>query len=197
MNLHRPFRGTHAVPAGVLTPKMLRGPRLPRLFHDLYVAAEVKIDLALRSQAAYLLVEGTGVVGGYSAAELLGASCGPRDPPAEVVIPTRMRSRPGLLVRAGVVPPGERCRAGEVLVTSPLHTAFRQACRLPLVEAVVAVAAPTHQFSIDPWDVVRFGYRYPGAPGQGGRCSGSGRRTCSTGRGWWPPRSAVPWPPAV
>jgi very-short-patch-repair endonuclease len=167
MNLRRPFRGTQAVAAGALTPKMLRGPRFRRLFRDVYVAADVEVDLALRSCAAYLLVEGPGVVGGYSAAELLGASCGPRSAPAEIVSPTRMRSRPGLLVREGVVPPDERWWVGEVLVTSPLHTAFRLACRSPLVEAVVAVDALAHRFALDPWQVVRFGYRYPGAVGSG------------------------------
>lgn len=167
MNLRRPFRGTHAVATGVLTPKMLRGPRFRRLFRDVYVAADVEVDLALRSCAAYLLVEGSGVLGGYSAAELLGASCGPEEAPVEIVSPTRMRSRPGLLVREGVVPPGERRPVGEVLVTSPLHTAFRLACRLPLVEAVVSVDALTHRFALDPWAVVRFGYRYLGAPGSG------------------------------
>lgn len=167
MDLRRPFRGTRAVAAGVLTPKMLRGPRFRRLFRDVYVAADVEVDLALRSRAAYLLVEGSGVVGGYSAAELMGASCGPRDAPAEIVGRTRIRSRPGLLVREEVVPPGERWRVGEVLVTSPLHTAFRLACRLPMVEAVVAVDALAHRFALDPWDVVRFGYRYLGATGSG------------------------------
>ncbi|MHA6784644.1 endonuclease domain-containing protein [Pseudonocardia saturnea] len=167
MNLRRPFRGTQAVAAGLLTPKMLRGPRFRRLFRDVYVAGDVEVDLALRSCAAYLLVEDTGVLGGYSAAELLDASCGPEDAPAEVVSPTRVRSRPHLLVREGVVPDGERWRVGEVLVTSPLHTAFRLGCRLPLVEAVVVVDALTHRFALDPWEVVRFGYRYPGAAGSG------------------------------
>lgn len=167
MDLRRPFRGTRAVAAGVLTPKVLRGQRFRRLFRDVYVAADVEVDLALRSRAAYLLVEGTGVVGGYSAAELMGASCGPRDAPAEIVDRTRIRSRPGLLVREEVVPPGERWRVGEVQVTSPLHTAFRLACRLPTVEAVVAVDALAHRFALDPWDVVRFGYRYLGATGSG------------------------------
>lgn len=165
MNPRRPFRGTQAVASGVLSPKMLRGPRFRRLFRDVYVSSDVEVDLALRSEAAYLLVEGAGVLGGYSAAELLGASCGPQEAPAEVVSPTRIRARPGLLVREEVVPMEERWRVGEVQVTSPLHTAFRLACRLPLVEAVVAVDALTHRFSLDPWDVVRFGHRYLGAPG--------------------------------
>ncbi|GAA3242328.1 hypothetical protein GCM10017691_46320 [Pseudonocardia petroleophila] len=167
VNLCRPFRGTRAVAFGILTPTMLRGPRFRRLFRDVYGCADVEVDLALRSEAAYLLVEGTGLLGGYSAAELLGASCGPEDAPAEVVSPTRMRSRPGLLVREEAVPPGERWRVGEVRVTSPLHTAFRLACRLPLVEAVVAVDALAHRFSLDPWDVARFGHHHLGAPGSG------------------------------
>jgi hypothetical protein len=36
--------------------------------------------------SAALLVEGRGVLAGYSAAELLGASCGPVDAPAEVLL---------------------------------------------------------------------------------------------------------------
>jgi very-short-patch-repair endonuclease len=161
MNLRQPFRGTRAVAAGLLTPKMLRGPRFRRLFSDVYVAADVEVDLALRSRAAYLLVEGRGAVGGYSAAELLDASCGPENAPAEVVSPTRMRLRPGLLVREERVPADELWNAGGVLVTSPLHTAHR----LPLVEAVVAVDTLTHKFELEPHDVVRFGYRYLGAAG--------------------------------
>jgi len=63
------------------------------------VAAELEVTLALRSRAAYLLVAGCGAVGGWSAAELLGASCGPRDAPAEVVTPVRRRAQPGLRIR--------------------------------------------------------------------------------------------------
>jgi hypothetical protein len=80
------FRGSAAITAGLVTPGALRGPRFERLFPDTYVKASPgrPPDLALRSLAAYRYVEGTGVLSGYSAAEVLGASCGPRDAPAEV-----------------------------------------------------------------------------------------------------------------
>jgi very-short-patch-repair endonuclease len=167
MNLREPFRGTDAVVAGVVTPKVLRGPRFRRLFRDVYVAADVEVDLALRSRGAYLLVEGRGALCGYSAAELLGASCGPEDAPAEVVCATRMRSRPGLLVREGRIPADELWRVGGVLVTAPLPTAYDLGRRPPLVEAVVAMDALSYRFGFDPFDVVRFGYRSLGAPGSG------------------------------
>jgi very-short-patch-repair endonuclease len=167
MNLREPFRGTHAVAAGIVTPKMLRGPRFRRLFPDVYVASDVAVDLALRSRAAYLLVAGRGALGGFSAAELLGASCGPEDAPAEVVSPTRMRSRAGLLVREEQIRPNELWRAQGVLVTPPLQTAYDLGRRSPLVEAVVAVDALSYRFGFDPFDVVRFGYRSLGAAGSG------------------------------
>jgi very-short-patch-repair endonuclease len=167
MNLREPFRGTDAVAAGVVTAKMLRGPRFRRLFRDVFVEADVEVDLALRSRAAYLLVEGRGALGGYSAAELLGASCGPEDAPAEVICPTRMRSRPGLLVREERIRPSELWRAKGVLVTPPLQTAYDLGRRSPLVEAVVAVDALSYRFRFDPHDVVRFGYRCLGAAGSG------------------------------
>jgi len=57
------------------------------------------IDLATWSRAAALLIGDRGTLAGYSAAELLGASCAPRRVPAEVVVPdTGFRPRPGLIV---------------------------------------------------------------------------------------------------
>jgi hypothetical protein len=88
----RAFRGSAAVAAGLVTWDVLRGPQFLRLFPDTYVAVpeeEQPPDLALRSHAAYRYVGGSGVLSGYSAAEILGASCGPRDAPAEVTVPHR------------------------------------------------------------------------------------------------------------
>ena len=165
VNLRRPFRGTEAVTHGVLTPKTLRGPRFHRLFRDVYVAADVEVDLRLRSRAAYLLVEGRGALGGYSAAELLGASCGAQDAPAEVISPTRMRSRPGLVVRQETLPGEELWAVAGGTVTSPVRTAFDLGRRSSLVETVVAMDALAYRFGFAPHDVVRFGYRYLGAAG--------------------------------
>ncbi len=158
MDFTQPFRGSVAVADGQVTPTMLRGPRFRRLFPDVYVASEVEVDLALRSVAAYLLVEGRGALGGYSAAELLAASCGPADAPAEVVTPIHRRARADLLVRREQLSPELICRTRGVVVTSPLLTAYHLACRGDVVEAVVAVDALTHKFGFPPRDVVRLGY---------------------------------------
>ena len=39
MDPTRPFRGSAAVAAGLVTPNVLRGPRFRRVFPDVYVAA--------------------------------------------------------------------------------------------------------------------------------------------------------------
>ena len=119
VDLSQPFRGSHAVTAGLLTPARLRGPRFHRLFPDIYVPAHAEVDLELLSRAAYLLVAGRGALGGYSAAELLRASCAPVGAPAEVVLPHRIRSRPRLLVRQDGLRPDELGFVDGVVVTSP------------------------------------------------------------------------------
>jgi len=165
MDLRSPFRGSVAVASGVLTPSVLAGPRFRRLFPDVYVCAEVEPDLAVRSFAAAVLVGERGVVGGYSAAELLGASCAPLAAPAEVVVPGRRRAPPGLVVRVEKVPSAERWRVRAAAVTSPVRTALDLACRVPLVEAVVGVDALAHRFGFPPHDVIRCAYDHPGRRG--------------------------------
>jgi len=165
MDLTRPFRGSSAVAAGVLTPKMLRGPHLRRLFPDVYVSAEVVPDLTVRSLAAHVLVDGWGALGGYSAAELLGASCGPADAPAEIVVPRRFRSRPGLRVREDLLSSDEITHVSGVTVTTPIRTAYDLGRRSPLVEAVVAVDALARIAGFSPQELVPFGHPRLGARG--------------------------------
>ncbi len=160
-----PFRGSVAVAAGVLTPAVLAGPRFRRLFPDVYVSADVEPNLAVRSRAAAVLVGDRGVLGGFSAAELLGASCGPLVAPAEVIVPGRRRAPPGLVVRVEDVPPTERWRVQAAAVTSPVRTALDLACRGSVVEAVVAVDALAHRFAFAPHKVIRCAYDHPGMRG--------------------------------
>ena len=165
MDFRVPFRGSVAVASGLLTRGVLTGPRFRRVFPDVYVRADVELDLALRSVAALVLVGDEGVLGGYSAAEVLGASCAPLEAPAEVIVPGRRRAPPGLLVREAPVPSDERWRVDGVMVTSPLRTALDLACRGSLVEAVVAVDALAHAFAFTPRDVLRCAYDHPGRRG--------------------------------
>lgn len=147
-----PFRGTAAVACGLLTPGRLRGPRFRRLFPDIYVCASVEVTLALRSRAAGLFVAGRGVLGGFSAAELLGASCAPTHAPAEVVMFDGYRQRPltGLLVRRDHLTAAEITEAAGSAVTGPRRTAYDLGRGPSLTEAVVAVDALAHTHGFRP-----------------------------------------------
>jgi hypothetical protein len=174
MSFDRPFRGSAAIEAGVLTRGQLRGPGFRRLFDDVYVSASVPVDLALRSRGAHLLVAGTGgVLSGYSAAEVLGSSCAGADAPAEVTLPGGCLLRqPGLRVHRGLLDPGEVTRVAGLGVTTRLRAGYDLArLAASLVEAVVAVdalatadrRAPGGAF--EPADVLRLRNRYLGARG--------------------------------
>ena len=161
-----PFRGSAARTAGLITPGVLRGPRFRRLFPDVYVAADVDDTLALRARAAFLLGRGRGAVGGYAAAELLGASCGPTDAPVDLVVPGRaFRTHPGLEIHRGLLPADETTTAGRIVVTTPRRTAYGLACSLPLAEAVVAVDTLAYTHKFDPADLVHLRRRHLGARG--------------------------------
>lgn len=161
------FRGSTAVAAGLVTWGRLRGPRFVRLFPDVYaVSTGAPPTLALRSRAAALLVQDRGVLSGYSAAELLGASCGPFHAPAEVtLLRGRQRAHPGLLVHRDALAPRETWRVDGVVVTSPLRTAYDLVRRLDDVEGVVALdrLANTKRFAPDL--LLNFAVHYPHARG--------------------------------
>ena len=141
------------------------------MFPDTYVSApdDPPPDLALRSHAAYRYVEGRGVLSGYSAAEILGASCGPRRPPAEVSVPHRGQRAPaGVLVHRARVAPGEITQVEGVRVTSPVRTAYDLARRGEFVERVVAVDALANVHRFSPDLLLHSATRYPRARGNDG-----------------------------
>lgn len=165
------FRGSTAVAAGLVTKNRLRGPHFTRLFPDTYVrATEQPPDLTLRSHAAYRYVEGRGVLSGYSAAEVLDASCGPPDAPAEVTVPGGgQRIHADLLVHRDRLDPGEMCDvAGGLRTTTPLRTAYDLARRGGLVDRVVAVDALSRRHGFSPDLLLNFVRHFPGARGVDG-----------------------------
>ncbi|MHA6781074.1 endonuclease domain-containing protein [Pseudonocardia saturnea] len=128
----------------MVTRGVLRGPRYRRVFPDVYVAAHLTLTLAQLSRAAYLLVEGSGVVAGYAAAELLGASSAPPGAPVEVLMlgGRHRRSHPRLVIRRDVLGPGETISRCGVQLTGPVRTALDLARWAPtLTEKVAAVDA--------------------------------------------------------
>lgn len=159
-----PFRGSDAVRSGRLTRNVLHGPRFVRVFPDVYVPAGCALSLSIRSMAAHLLVEEYGVLVGYSAAELLGAACAPRDADAEVgVRGLSLRDRPGLRVHRDRLADDEITEVLGMLVTTPLRTAYDLARWLPTAEAVAAVDALAGVGHFRPGAVMRIRSRYPRA----------------------------------
>jgi hypothetical protein len=145
---------------------MLRGQRFLRLFPDTYIRRQDEPPtLAERSAAAHVYARGRGVLSGYSAAEVLRASCGPADAPAELTMPSGGRSRPGLIVHRDRLQQSEVQTCRGMAVTTPLRTAYDLARRLDLVEAVVALDALARRGRFDPEEVLRLAEQYPGARG--------------------------------
>lgn len=142
------FRGSRAVAAGLVTHRMLRGPRFHRLFPDVYAPAHLKVDLALQAQAAFLLVEGRGVVAGYAAAELLGASCARPGAPVDLLMfaGQQRRPHPALVVHRDLLGPAETGWRCGVELTRAVRAAFDLARWAPdLTEKVVAVDTLAHR----------------------------------------------------
>jgi very-short-patch-repair endonuclease len=139
-----PFRGRDAVAAGLVTPGQLRGPRFRRLFAGIFVGAHVDVDYAMRCRAGALAMGGRGVLGGWSAAELLGASCGPPGAPVELIVSgSSAATRGGLVVRADHLGEGEITRVRGIAVTTAVRTAFDLGRRAPVTDAICAVDAIT------------------------------------------------------
>jgi hypothetical protein len=161
------FRGSAAVAAGLVSAGRLRGRRYLRLFPDIYVeAGDRRPDLGLRSRAGYRYVEGRGVLAGFSAAELLGASCGPVDAPVEVQMPGgKQRDHPGLVVHRGRMAADEIIEVRGIRMTSPLRTAYDLARRGDLVARVVAVDALARACGFEPDTLLLTAARYLGSRG--------------------------------
>jgi very-short-patch-repair endonuclease len=162
-----PFRGSDALARGLITRGVLYGPRYRALYPDVHVHVQAPVDLALRSCAAHLLVAPDGALAGYSAAEMLGASSGAEDAPAEVVLLNGRRRRPfpGLVVHRDTVRTDELIEVGGLLMTTPLRTAYDLArWASSLTEAVVAVDALAHRHRVPVHAIAGTGQ--PGARGR-------------------------------
>jgi very-short-patch-repair endonuclease len=163
------FRGSTAVSAGLVTPGRLRGRAFVRLYPDIYApTGDEPPDLTLRSTGAYLFARGRGVLSGYSAAELHGASCGKADAPAEITVPGGgVHACPGLVVRRDRLMRDEVQNVAGVLVTTRRRAAYDLARTCPdIVDAVAAVDALSRTGKFAPEDVLRLAQRYPRARGR-------------------------------
>jgi len=181
--------GSAEIAAGRVTTGILRGPLFRRLFQDVYVHADVDVTYLVSCEAAALMVgaasdlsvESTGLLAGWSAAEMLGAACAPDGVSAEVLVPGRTRrTQDGLVVHRGRVRPDETvagvripdpARRGRfvpgrtVITTSPLRTAFDLVRREDRIEAVIALDALSRVGRFEPRRVLDLVAQHPRARG--------------------------------
>lgn len=121
ISIGRPFRGSSALASGALTRGVLYGPGYRRLYPDIHIAASAVLDFETWSRAAYELVAPCGVLAGYSAAELHGASCAPAGARAEILLlgGYRRRACPMLLVHLDAVAHNEITVIEGMRLTAP------------------------------------------------------------------------------
>ncbi|MDG4769461.1 DUF559 domain-containing protein [Solwaraspora sp. WMMD792] len=145
----RPFSGSDAVAAGLLTKRSLTGPAWRRLFADVYVQAAAFDDGDHRMwcEAAAVKMPAGGAVSGLSAAYLWGVDLLPHRSPVHVTLPRS--ARPGPHPRLAVV---HRSLGredvtwlfGGIPLTTEVRTAFDLARSLPRADALAAVDALLH-----------------------------------------------------
>lgn len=117
-----------------------------RLHEGVCIPPDVPVDAMTRARAAWIYADGSGVLGGKSAAAVHGTRFIDDDDPAELVRPrTGSRRTSGrLLIRNHDLPPGEVARVQGMLVTSPSRTAFDLGRTLPRDQAVIAMDSLSH-----------------------------------------------------
>src|SRR4051812_27327484 len=187
-DIRGPFRASEAIAAGRISRGRVAGANTQRLFPDVHAAADQvadRSDLVGRAREAALYVTGPpAVIGGYAAAELHGASCGPRTARVDLVVGRRrVRPRPGLRIHQDVLAPDEVVEVGDLLVTSTLRTAWDLVRRLDGDEGVVALDALARIGKFDPAELLAVAELHP-------RSRGSRRVTDAVARA--DPRSGSP-----
>src|SRR4051812_4179311 len=138
-----PFTSSQARAAG-LTAEQLRSAGWRRLFHGVYIAAELTETVALRARAIGLVLPPGAVVGYSTAAWLHGVDVRPSAYFAAVEVIAQRGDqirRHGGHARSAQVAEADVVHICGVPVTTPVRTAFDFARRPDLIEAVVGVDA--------------------------------------------------------
>ena len=158
-----PFIGSEAVASGQLTRGQLRW-NYKRIHPDVYVAADVNLDLFMRAYGASLWTRGEGVVSGLAAARLHGVDGIPDSTPIELIGTSRRAPR-GVVVRNERIESDEIQTIAGMRVTKPARTALEVARRLPRDAAVVQLDKLAAVARVDEREVESLLARYRGARG--------------------------------
>jgi hypothetical protein len=163
---HGPFRGADVVAKGLLTRRQLAGNTWLRLFPDIYVWEGLPLDHPTRCLAAGLFLDGRGAISGLDAAALQGASALSAGAPLEATVPDpiRVRARRGLRVVRSTLPPGDYLSTANLLMTTPVRTAFDIARLRDWRNAVAGIDAMLRACLVSKEEVATFAAARKGWP---------------------------------
>ncbi|MBV9487368.1 MAG: hypothetical protein JO246_15080 [Frankiaceae bacterium] len=140
--LAAPFTAAMAAARGV-TPQQLRGGRVRRLFHGVFVGAHVEVTPEVLAIGIALVLPPGAVVSHSTAALFEGADVRTWRDNNVYVTTLRLSQlrRPGIVATAAYLEEGDVCIKHGIPMTSPSRTAFDLARQRDLIERVVGIDA--------------------------------------------------------
>ncbi len=157
-----PFLGTEALTSGALSRRALYAGH-QALYRNVYVPRGAEITAAVRAKAAWLWAGRRGVLGGVSAAAVLGALWIDSSLPAELY---RIGdTTDGILIRRGKLNDDEVSVIEGMAVTTPARTAFDLGRMATLGRAVIHLDALARATRLERTDVRLLTERNRGARG--------------------------------
>lgn len=158
-----PFRASEQLAAGALTVRQMRR-HYQAVYPGIWIPRGAELDAAGRARAAWLWSSRRGVLGGLSAAAMLGTRWIDGEEAAELVHNNR-RPPAGIVVHTCVLEPDEVIARGDLVLTTPARTAFDLGRRLAATEAVQRIDALMNATHVKAADIECIGSRHPGARG--------------------------------
>lgn len=124
--LTEPFLGNHAIRTGLVTPRQLQSPAFTKLFHNVYVPAQLPVTHELRCRAATLVAPPTATVTGLSAAAAYGYGFADPFDPVEFLVADakRFATKQGLHIRRSTLGPPEGLPWQGARLATPLRATF-------------------------------------------------------------------------
>lgn len=156
-----PFLGSAAVCDGRLTRRALARDHVA-VYRDVYLPRDVQLTARLRAEAAWLATGA--VLGGRSAAAVLGTKWLDPDAPAEIIRPDR-HAAAGILAHSWRLAEGETCLVAGVDATTPARTAFDLGRTLPLDQAIPLIDALMNATRVSSVEVAAVAAAHSGARG--------------------------------
>lgn len=142
----KPFIGSQAVAAGLLTRRRLEGPAFRRVIHGVYIDASSRIDHGVRCRAAALLLPPSVALSGLSAAWWYGIRLAGKEDRVVAASPRRVHidGPRGVMIHQTPLDLQDVTTASGLTITTPARAAWDIATLEALPVAVAAIDAMLH-----------------------------------------------------